>query len=57
MFTQIGLDEPPRRVNLDSVRQALGNAIHHASERPDVNFYLAVGGHAELLRSLYHRYF
>ena len=57
MFTQIGLDEPPRRVNLDSVRQALGNAIHHASERPDVNFYLAVGGHPELLRSLYHRYF
>ena len=57
MYTQIGLDESPRRVNLDLVRQSLGNAIHHASERPEVNFYLAVGGHPELLRSLYHRYF
>ena len=57
MFTQYGLEEAPRRVNLDQVRQMLGNAIHHAAERPEVNFYLAVGGHPELLRSLYHRYF
>ena len=57
MFTQVGLDDPPRRVNLDQVRQSLGNTIHHVDERPDVNFYLAVGGHPELLRSLYHRYF
>ena len=57
MFTQVGLDDPPRRVNLDQVRQSLGNMIHHVGERPDVNFYLAVGGHPELLRSLYHRYF
>ena len=57
MFTQVGIDEPPQRVNLDQVRQSLGNAIHHAGERPEVNFYLAVGGHPELLRNLYHRYF
>ena len=57
MFTQVGIDEPPQRVNLDQVRQSIGNAIHHASERPEVNFYLAVGGHPELLRNLYHRYF
>ncbi len=57
MFTQVGLDDPPRRVNLDQVRQSLGGMIHHVGERPDVNFYLAVGGHPELLRSLYHRYF
>lgn len=57
MFTQVGLDEPPRRVNLDQVRQLLGNAIHQAGDRPEVSIYLAVGGHPELLRCLYHRYF
>ena len=57
MFTQLGQDEPPRRVNLDQVRQQVGNAIHQAGERPEVNFYLAVGGQPELLRNLYHRYF
>jgi hypothetical protein len=39
------------------VRQLIGNAIHQAGDRPEVNFYLAVGGHPELLRNLYHRYF
>jgi len=57
MYTQYGLEESPKRVNLDQVRQMLGNSIHNAGERPEVNFYLAVGGHPELLRSLYHRYF
>ncbi len=57
MFTQVGLDESPRRVNLDQVRQLLGNSIHQAGERPEVSIYLAVGGHPELLRCLYHRYF
>ena len=57
MYTQYGMEESPKRVNLDQVRQMLGNSIHHAGERPEVNFYLAVGGHPELLRSLYHRYF
>ncbi len=57
MFTQVGLEESPRRVNLDQVRQMIGNAIHEARERPEVNFYLAVGGQPELLRNLYHRYF
>jgi len=57
MFTQLGLDESPKRVHLDQIRQAIGNAIHHAGERPEVNFYLAIGGHPELLRCLYHRYF
>ena len=57
MYTQVGLDEPPRRVNLDKVRQSIGNAIHQAGERPEVSVYLAVGGQPELLRNLYHRYF
>jgi len=57
MFTQIGLEESPRRVNLDQVRQMIGNAIHQAGDRPEINFYLAVGGQPELLRNLYHRYF
>lgn len=57
MHTQIGIDEPPKRVIIDQVRQALGNAIYYAEDRPDVSIYLAVGGHAEMLRNLYHRYF
>lgn len=56
MHTQIGVDEPPKRVIIDQVRQSLGNAIHYADERPEVSLYLAIGGHAELLRNLYHRY-
>ena len=56
MHTQIGVDEPPTRVIIDQVRQSLGNAIHYADERPEVSMYLAIGGHAELLRNLYHRY-
>lgn len=57
MFMQVGVEESPRRVNLDQVRQMIGNAIHQANERPEINFYLAVGGQPELLRNLYHRYF
>ena len=57
MFTQMGLDESPRRVNLDQVRQWVGSAVHQAGDRPEINFYLAVGGQPELLRNLYHRYF
>lgn len=56
MHTQIGVDEPPKRVIIDQVRQSLGNTIHYADERPEVSMYLAIGGHAELLRNLYHRY-
>lgn len=56
MHTQIGVDEPPKRVIIDQVRQALGNAIYYADDRPEVSIYLAIGGHAELLRNLYHRY-
>lgn len=56
MYTQFGLDEPPLRVNIDQVRQKLGNAIHRGSENPEVSICLAIGGHPELLRNLYHRY-
>lgn len=57
MYTQVGLDESPRRVNLDKIRQSIGNAIHQSGERPEVSLFLAVGGQPELLRNLYHRYF
>jgi hypothetical protein len=56
MYTQIGEDEPPKRVIIDQVRQALGNAIFYADDRPEISIYLAIGGQAELLRNLYHRY-
>lgn len=56
MYTQIGSKESPKRVIVDQVRQALGNAIHQASERPEISIYLAIGGQPELLRNLYHRY-
>ena len=46
---------PPKRVYLDKVRQALGPlAPKDASGR--VTLYLAIGGQAELFRSLYGRY-
>lgn len=56
MYTQLGLNEPPRRVIIDQVRQAMGHAINQANERPEVNLYMSIGGHPELLRGLYHRY-
>jgi hypothetical protein len=56
MWTQVGLDQAPKRVILDQILQSLSNAIPHADTRPEVNIYLAIGGHAELLRGLYHRY-
>lgn len=56
MYTQVGIDEPPRRVIIDQVRQSLGGALNHANDHPDVSMHLAIGGHPELLRNLYHRY-
>ena len=56
MYTKVGTKETRRCVVIDQVRKSLGNAIEHAELRPDVSIYLAIGGHAELLRSLYHRY-
>lgn len=56
MWTQVGMDEAPRRVNLRQVRESVSYAMKVADPRPEINFVLAVGGQADLLRALYHRY-
>jgi hypothetical protein len=56
MWTQGGADEAPRRVNLRQVRESVSYAMKVADPRPEVNLVLAVGGQADLLRALYHRY-
>jgi hypothetical protein len=56
MWTQVGNESPLRRVILDQVFQSVPNAFQFADSRPDVNMIMAIGGQAELLRALYHRY-
>jgi hypothetical protein len=56
MWTQGGMDEPPRKVNLRQVRESVSYAMKVSDPRPEVNLVLAVGGQADLLRALYHRY-
>lgn len=47
---------PPRRVYLDRVRDSLGTLPHNPQDDAVTSLYLAIGGQAGLLRSLYHRY-
>ncbi len=56
MWTQCGSDHAPRRVNLRQVRESIAYATKVSDARPEVNLVLAVGGQADLLRALYHRY-
>jgi hypothetical protein len=56
MWTHVGTDSPPRRVILDQVLQSIPNAMQYSDSRPEVNLMMAIGGQAELLRALYHRY-
>lgn len=56
MWTQVGSDSPPRRVILDQVLQGIPNALQYSDARPEVHLMMAIGGQAELLRALYHRY-
>jgi hypothetical protein len=56
MWTQVGNDQAPRRVNLRQVRESVSYAMKVSDPRPEVNLVLAVGGQADLLRGLYHRY-
>ncbi len=48
--------EPPRRVYLDRVRQALGGLVRDPRQHPEAGLYMAIGGHAEMMRCLYVRY-
>jgi hypothetical protein len=56
IWTSVGEKEPLKRINLDEVRAALGGRARNAKSHPAVSLYLAVGGHAEMLRTLYHHY-
>ena len=47
---------PPRRVYLDRVRQSIGSTASSPQSPLTTSLYLAIGGQAELLRTLYHRY-
>ncbi len=56
LWTSIGGGEPPRRVYLDRVRQSLGSMVRDPNRHPEAALYMAIGGHAEMLRCLYFRY-
>lgn len=56
VWTSTGDDEPPRRVFLDEVRRELGSMARNPTGHPQAALYLAIGGHAEMLRCLYYRY-
>jgi len=56
MWTECGSETSPRRVNLRQVRESIAYAMKYSDSRPEVNLILAIGGQADLLRALYHRY-
>lgn len=56
MYTQFGADSPPKLVNVEKVREQLIPRIYRPEENQDVYVLLAIGGQAELMRSLYQRY-
>lgn len=56
VWTSTSDDEPPRRVFLDEVRRELGSMARNPTGHPQAALYLAIGGHAEMLRCLYYRY-
>jgi len=56
VWTSTSDDEPPRRVFLDRIRSELGGMARNPTGYPQAALYLAIGGHAEMLRSLYFRY-
>ncbi len=47
---------PPKRVYLGSIRRAIGSVDRTPESSASTSLYLAIGGQAELLRTLYHRY-
>lgn len=56
MWTRSSPNAPPKRIILDQVLQSIPSSLQYPDTRPDVQLLLAVGGQAELLRGLYHRY-
>ena len=56
MWTHSSPNAPPKRIILDQVLQSIPSSLQYPDTRPDIHLLLAVGGQAELLRGLYHRY-
>lgn len=56
MWTKSSPNSPPKRIILDQVLQSIPSSMQYPDTRPEVHLLLAVGGQAELLRGLYHRY-
>lgn len=56
LWTQSSQSGAPKRIILDQVLQNIPSGLQYPDSRPDVHLMLAVGGQAELLRGLYHRY-
>jgi len=56
MWTRSSPNAPPKRIILDQVLQSIPSSLQYPDTRPEVHLLLAVGGQAELLRGLYHRY-
>ncbi|MEK0425528.1 MAG: hypothetical protein RJB11_1619 [Planctomycetota bacterium] len=56
MWTRSSPNAPPKRIILDQVLQSIPSSLQYPDTRPDIHLLLAVGGQAELLRGLYHRY-
>ena len=56
MWTRSSPNAPPKRIILDQVLQSIPSSMQYPDTRPEIHLLLAVGGQAELLRGLYHRY-
>ena len=56
LWTQGGPSGAPKRIILDQVLQSIPSGLQYPDSRPEIHLMLAVGGQAELLRGLYHRY-
>ena len=56
LWTRSTPNAPPKRIILDQVLQSIPSSLQYPDTRPEVHLLLAVGGQAELLRGLYHRY-
>lgn len=56
LWTSLGEDQPYRTVNVSSIRTDVASYGRRLQESPEATLYLAIGGQAEVLRSLYMHY-
>ncbi len=56
LWTSLGLQQPFRTVNLDSIRTAIAKRQKWDPKQPELAICLAIGGQSEVLRTLYIKY-